>query len=388
MRVLILVNNFPDVDDKNTANIFVKEQVRALSKFVEKIDVIVPYPWGMECKRKRKYENYSFDNVNVYFLKYFNPIFPLAWRFWQREWIKVETNAILDFIKNKKMKPDIIHAHYTWPCGAVAVMIKKILNIPVVITEHSHTSLYPKLQKKDKIILGTWKNADVVIRVNQKDIPWFRQLVPETTFISIPNGYNPIRLKHVSKEYAKKKLHIPENRKILFNLARLFPYKGHKYLIDAIKILLEKRDDILCLIGGEGPLKKELLRQISSLGIENHVKLLGFIPDNEIHLWMNAADIFVLPSLNEGNPTVMFEALGVGLPFVGTTVGGVPEIITSEDYGLLCPPADPECLAEKILIALEKDWDREKIIKYAQQFTWENIAKEILRVYEKVIKMT
>ena len=77
----------------------------------------------------------------------------------------------------------------------------------------------------------------------------------------------------------------------------------------------------------------------------------------------------------------MFEALGVGLPFVGTTVGGVPEIITSEDYGLLCPPADPECLAEKILTALEKNWDREKIRKYAEQFTWENIAKSVLNIY-------
>ena len=81
----------------------------------------------------------------------------------------------------------------------------------------------------------------------------------------------------------------------------------------------------------------------------------------------------------------MFEALGVGLPFVGTAVGGVPEIITSEDYGLLYPPKDPKCLAEKILIALEKDWDREKIRKYAEQFTWENIAKKIINIYTQVI---
>ena len=90
--------------------------------------------------------------------------------------------------------------------------------------------------------------------------------------------------------------------------------------------------------------------------------------------------------MSEGNPTVMFEALGVGLPFVGTAVGGVPEIITSEDYGLLCPPADPECLAEKILIALEKEWDREKIRKYAEQFTWEEIAKRVINIYLKYLK--
>ena len=105
---------------------------------------------------------------------------------------------------------------------------------------------------------------------------------------------------------------------------------------------------------------------------------------DEIPIWMNACDLFVLPSLNEGNPTVMFECLGCGTPFVGTKVGGIPEIITSDDYGLLCEPANPGELAEKILIALDKEWDCEKIQKYAEQFTWENIVEGIMDVYKKV----
>lgn len=84
---------------------------------------------------------------------------------------------------------------------------------------------------------------------------------------------------------------------------------------------------------------------------------------------MNACDLFVLPSLSEGNPTVMFECLGCGKPFIGTKVGGIPEIIVSDDYGLLCEPANSEDLAEKILIALDKEWDEEKIRNYAKQFT-------------------
>jgi len=82
-----------------------------------------------------------------------------------------------------------------------------------------------------------------------------------------------------------------------------------------------------------------------------------------MNLWINAADIFVLPSLGEGNPTIMFECLGCGKPFVGTTVGGVPEVITSDDYGLLVEPADPKDLARKILMALGREWDREAILQ-------------------------
>ena len=74
----------------------------------------------------------------------------------------------------------------------------------------------------------------------------------------------------------------------------------------------------------------------------------------------------------------MFECLGCGNPFVGTKVGGEPEIITSEDE-----PANPEELAEKILIASDKEWGNEKIRNYAEQFRWENIAEEIMGVYKE-----
>jgi glycosyltransferase involved in cell wall biosynthesis len=114
-------------------------------------------------------------------------------------------------------------------------------------------------------------------------------------------------------------------------------------------------------------------------------RLAGGKPHDEIPLWMNACDLFVLPSLNEGNPTVLPEALGCGKPFVGTKVGGVPEVIASDDYGLLVEPADPEGLAEKILVALDREWDREMILAYAERYTWENIAKEIMGVYEQVL---
>jgi teichuronic acid biosynthesis glycosyltransferase TuaC len=70
---------------------------------------------------------------------------------------------------------------------------------------------------------------------------------------------------------------------------------------------------------------------------------------------------------------------------VGTKVGGVPEVIASDDYGLLVEPADPEDLAEKILVALDREWDRAAILAYAERFTWENIAKEIMGVYKQVL---
>lgn len=100
---------------------------------------------------------------------------------------------------------------------------------------------------------------------------------------------------------------------------------------------------------------------------------------------MNAADLFVLSSLNEGNPTVMFEALGCGKPFVGTRVGGIPEIITSEDYGLLVKPGNVQDLADILLKALTKEWDSERIAAYARQYSWGYVVDRIIQVYNDVL---
>jgi len=97
----------------------------------------------------------------------------------------------------------------------------------------------------------------------------------------------------------------------------------------------------------------------------------------------DATNLFVLPSLSLSVGVVQIEAMACGVPVVATRNGGSEEIILSEDYRLLCEPGNPEDLAEKILIDLEKEWDREKIRKYAEQFIWDNIAKKLLKCMKK-----
>lgn len=109
-------------------------------------------------------------------------------------------------------------------------------------------------------------------------------------------------------------------------------------------------------------------------------------PHDEIPLWMNACDLFVLPSLRESFGVVQIEAMACGKPVVATRNGGSEEIITSEEYGLLVEPGDSEELAEKILMALDRKWDREAILKYAERYTWESISKEIMEIYYQILK--
>jgi len=366
-----------------SVTIFVKEQIKYLRHYFDNVYVISPVAYGMERLRKTKHFDYQIDNVRIFFPKYINN--PLFWHYGRSLWVDLEARAIMSLIEKEELHFDLIHAHFTWPSGAVAVRLKKSLRLPVVITEHTHETLYKAIRERNPYYTNTWRECDAIIRVNKKDISQIcRCGVDSSKVYSIANGYDLRKYYPIDKEKACQLLSLPRDLKIVLNISRLYEEKGQKYLISAINDIVKDRDDIVCYIGGTGPLKDDLEQQIASLNIQRYVKLAGFIPDEQMNLWINAADIFVLPSLGEGNPTIMFECLGCGKPFVGTTVGGVPEVITSDDYGLLVEPADPKDLARKILMALGREWDREAILKYAEQYTWENIVKEIVSVYTEV----
>jgi len=380
--LLTLTNSYPDEENTMYGGIFVKEQVAYLKDYFKKVHVISPQPLGIN----RNLHDYKYDNVHVYFPKFLH--MPLS-IFRQRLGDNFFKSA-LKVIRRENIKFDLIHAHFTWPSGYAGIKLKEKYGKPLIVTAHGfdvydlpfRSSFW--LKKIRKVLF----HSDYVITVSRRNFKILveKLSVPSNKISIIPNGFDPRLFKILPKEEARLELGLPLNRKIILNVGNLVPVKGQRYLIQAMRIVHEQKDDVKLYIVGDGPLKNELKKYIRELGMQEVVELVGARPHEEMPLWMNAADIFVLSSLSEGNPTVMFEALGVGLPFIGTKVGGIPEIITSEDYGLLCEPANPEDLAEKILIALEKKWDREKIKKYAQQFTWDNIVKQALKAYIKVLE--
>lgn len=305
---------------------------------------------------------------------------------------KIYKRTLELFLKSIKERKnyDIIHIQasgglFSFIAAITGTISSKIVKKKVILTFHySKTQKFvKKYQFIFKFILK-YLNKLILVSKKQKDIIILYCNNSEKIYI-IPNGYDEINFNLRNQNYCREQLNLSNNDKIIFNISNLIENKGHRYLLMAIAKIVYIKNDIKCFIAGKGNLKNELEHLKEQLNLHKCINFLDWIPDNEIPLWMNASDLFVLPSLNEGNPTVMFEALGCGLPFVGTRVGGVPEIITSEDYGLLVEPGNAEDLAEKIMIALDKEWDREKIRKYAEQFTWENVAREIMEVYKEVL---
>lgn len=297
-------------------------------------------------------------------------------------------SSVRGVVNRNELDFQIIHSHFTWSAGYVGARLKEEYDVPFVITAHGY-DIYSlpfkdnEWREKIEYVLNT---ADHIITVSQSNLACTRKLDVSKPVTVIPNGFRSDLFHPRNSSECRKALKLPRGKKIILTVGGLEPVKGQKHLIEAIQMMTQERKDILCVIVGTGKLRPALERQIRAFGLEEHVMLAGGKPHNEIPLWMNACDLFVLPSLNEGNPTVLPEALGCGKPFVGTRVGGVPEVITSDRYGLLVEPADPDDLAEKILIALDRKWDQEAILRYAERYTWENIAKEIMDVYKQVLK--
>lgn len=394
-NLLMLSNGYPSKDMENPTHTFVKEQVDELSKYFNKIYVIALTPFFPQCLRKIKLvpeyfrsksilENYNYKNIEVYFPRYF--ALPIeAYKKTKGDYAYKEA---LKSIKKYDIKFDLIHAQFTWPSGYAGYQLKNKYNKKLILTIEENRNWFLTLyNSRNKKILNTWRNCDLIIRVNKKDIPLLKKY--NKNIINIPNGYNSRYFKEINKELCRRKLSLPKDKKIVVNIANyIISHKNQINLLKAFKKVLEERKDvILFLIGSDAGDQRKIQNKIKELNIENNVKIIGARPHNEIPLWMNAADIFVLPSYAEGNPTVMFEALGCGLPYIGTNVGGVGEIINSDEYGLIYnEPNNTRKLAQLIEKALNKKWESNRIITYSRNFTWENLCKKIKEYYIELLK--
>ena len=282
---------------------------------------------------------------------------------------------------------DLIHAHFTWSAGYAGARLKEEYDIPLVVTGHGY-DVYSlpfkdnEWREKIEYVLNT---ADHVITVSQSNLACIKKLDVSTSVTVIPNGFRSDLFYPRDSSECRKLLNLPQDKRIILTVGNLEPIKGQKYLVEAVQRIVRERKDILCVIVGAGKLRTALERQIRSLGLEDYVMLTGGKPHDEIPLWMNACDLFVLPSLRESFGVVQIEAMACGKPVVATRNGGSEEVVTSNKYGLLVEPANPADQAEKILVALGREWDRRAVLAYAERYMWENIAKEIVGVYSRVL---
>ena len=201
----------------------------------------------------------------------------------------------------------------------------------------------------DKFIV---RFADLIICVSQAKKEELRNLrVSEHKIAVVYNAFDLKNLKLTPGLDIKQIFQIPKAGIIIAGFGRLSPEKGQIDLVRAAKKVLERSENIYFLLFGDGKQQVPLQDMITRLNIDKNVILAGFV-NNPLD-YMNQVDLIVNPSLTEGLPNVILEALALRKPVVATAVGGVPEIIQDGVSGHLVRPGNPHDLAEKILFVLD-----------------------------------
>jgi glycosyltransferase involved in cell wall biosynthesis len=277
---------------------------------------------------------------------------------------------------------DVIHAHFAYPAGLAARELGKRYGIPYVITgQGSDVLLYPKENRYlRKSVRSVLTDAAAFIGVSEHVCCAARELGADVCS-HIPDGVDP-GVFHPSAEARQRG---KGKRRVLF-AGTFLPVKNVLCMMDAFAIVSRKNADVEFRLAGEGPLGAAMREKAEALGIQGRTVFTGMLSHGGVADEMRAADVLCLPSVSEGWGNVIAEAMACGTPAVGSNVEAIPEQIVSDEYGLLCDPSSPEDIAEKLLLALERDWDREKIAERGRTHTREGAVEKIIGVYEEVMK--
>ncbi len=213
--------------------------------------------------------------------------------------------------------------------------------------------------------------------------------IPDGKMELIHYGLEPAGLKKNGGAGIRKQFAIPSATKVLINVGRLIPFKDQGRLLEAMTEL--QRDDyqVELWLVGDGPLEEELKLRARTLGINKSVRFLGFRPD--VSSLLQAADIFVFPSYNEGFGLAILEAMACGLPIVASRARAIPELVLHQQTGLLVAPGDSRGLADAVKRLLDNPAFGRQLgalgrQRVKEEFSIPRMVHHTEAVYEQVLR--
>jgi len=259
--------------------------------------------------------------------------------------------AILEIIKfYNREKPDTVHLNSS-KAGILGSFAKLFSahKPEVIYMVHGWVFLEPMNSfKRWLYIFGEklasyWRDKIIVLGEKEKQIAINYKICPEKK-LKVRRHSIPIA-SFLDKDIARKELGLPPDKKIIGTVANFYPPKGLEYLIEAAAKI--NNPDIIFTVIGDGPLRENFKFKISNSKLENIFILLG--EKENAAQYLRAFDLFVLPSVKEGAPYVILEAMAAGLPIIATDVGNVNEMLKDYPNKTMIPPANIEALAKAVL---------------------------------------
>jgi glycosyltransferase involved in cell wall biosynthesis len=284
-------------------------------------------------------------------------------------------------------RPAAFHAHQTWPLSCkFGILAAALARVPAVIAT---VQLFPEVRMSrsralQHRILTACVDRFIAVSNEVREQLHLHFTIPDGKVRVVPNG---IPISRYAAAAERRRPALPpgtEDRPLVLTAARLGRHKGHTYLIEAAKRLPRAA----FLFVGEGPERAALEAQAREAGVGERVHFLGYrddVPD-----LLAACDVFALPSLYEGLPLSVMEAMAAGKPVVASAIGGTDEAVVHGETGLLVPTRDPDALAEAIGACLS---DREMARRFGEagskrarrEFSAESMVQQITGLYDELL---
>lgn len=284
-----------------------------------------------------------------------------------------------------RSRPDIVHA-FMYQAMQAARLIKRLgwAEFKLVSSPRVHYRTRPDyslwidraLKSSDDLLVSECDASRNYLAARQGYDP--------TKMTTLYNGVDIASwpVSKVARGELRRKLRLAPQDLLVGSVGRLDEQKGHRFLLEAIASLRD-RHPIRGVLIGDGPLKPKLEALAKKLRVQDHVHLAG--EQDDIPAWLSAMDVFALPSLWEGLPNSLLEAMGMGLPVVATRVDGVPEVVQPDATGILCDPGDPRTLAVGIQDLFLDPALRQRLGSGAQKMISERFKlADMLQSYEAV----
>ncbi len=284
---------------------------------------------------------------------------------------------------------DLVFAFAGVPAGGIALGLRLAAGLPYIVSlqgpdvpgfEERYRVVYRVLTP---FIRQVWRHAAAVLAISQRhrDLAW--QTEPGRPIDIIHNGVDLSQ--YTTIDHAARAAEAPVR---ILCAARLIERKGQHHLLAAAQHLKQRGiDHFQIVLAGTGDFEAELRQQVQQSGLTAHVEFLGFVPRAAMPDVYAQADIFCLPSFNEGMSMALLEAMASGLPVVVTETGGVDELI--DGNGLVVPWADPVHLADSLAGLVSSRARRTELGArgrvIAAGFTWPQIARQYLALFDRIL---
>lgn len=409
MRIAFIVGIFPKLSET-----FILNQITGLIDLGHKVEI---FAWerANEEKIHPKVIEYSLLERTHYLQDFASPANKVKKVFaatglvcihiWKRPWVIVKALNVFKLGKKAlslrilfnlmpflKSKFDIIHCHFG-PTGKQFLFLKRILNIKFVTTFHAYdvsafikqggTDVYHRLFTRGDLFLPVsnyWKNRLIQLGCPQDKIVVHHMGIDIQEFKFSPRKFPP------------------DGKIKILTVARLVEKKGLNYSIEAVARAIQKYPDIQYKIVGDGPLRDELNKLISKLGVAKKIRLVGWKDSSEVKALMGETHIFLLHSVTatngdmEGIPVSLMEAQAVGVPVISTYHSGIPELVQDGKSGFLVSEKNVDAFSERLSYLIEHPGEWLEMGRNGRNFVekkYNNVqlSKKLENIYHRLLKI-